>query len=452
VAVLLYFMLCGLSGSPDAIVDDSTHAQASIRSQQPMREWTDANGRRRVRAALLRADIDKLWLRRADGRLASTMLNQLSASDRQYVMSYLWDRAAGQPSRSKLSLFSHSIFQKLLDRITAPNRVAERLARPKPAQANRPVPGALVYVRVSRGFINDYVQRSVHRRGEVKDTILGTQIFGESETNGETHFILSPNPNKLTGAIAFEGTVHSRTIGYNGPAIIHSISDATFRARKPIGLDSSGLNAAPVTASASTNLHTTNIETTLPRLRGRIARRIAWRRANESRREFEAISSRHTADRIGKELDRQVDQSLEKVQQVVQSTIEGLKIGDHRLVSHTNFRTMPEYIELAMIRQGASDEEKRFLPPPVEGAPDVAIRVNRALLGRALTDPEIGAKLVPLLAKFLEARASEKTLAVVYRPEDQQADITNWKIGQDWLTLEFTDPKREPQSHRIRYR
>src|SRR4249919_659231 len=46
------------------------------------REWTDASGSKHVRAVLLRIEGDKLWLRRSDGKLATTTVSQLSRADR----------------------------------------------------------------------------------------------------------------------------------------------------------------------------------------------------------------------------------------------------------------------------------------------------------------------------------------------------------------------------------
>ncbi len=81
---------------------------------------------------------------------------------------------------------------------------------------------------ISRDFLEDYVDRAVHTREPLHDCILGTRIEGESQTDGKVHLLLHPMFGKLSGEIAFDGTVHTQTVGYNGPAILHFISNSTF--------------------------------------------------------------------------------------------------------------------------------------------------------------------------------------------------------------------------------
>src|SRR5262249_4436923 len=149
--------------------------------------------------------------------------------------------------------------------------------------------------RVSRDFLEDYVEREVSRTKPVHDYILGTRIVGESDTRGKTRLQLLPSSGKLSGKISFEGTVHARTQGYNGPVVLHQIADSTFRASKTIPLDSSGLKVTPSVTTAPTRLTTTGIDSNSPWLRGRIATRIAWRRAASSNQEAERITADHTA-------------------------------------------------------------------------------------------------------------------------------------------------------------
>ena len=308
------------------------------------------------------------------------------------------------------------------------------------------MPAALIHVRVSREFLDDYVQRTVQRRRPVRDNILGTRIFGESNTAGEMDLVLRPSPDKLLGEIAFVGTVDSRTVGYNGPAILHSSSKAAFRAGKQVTISGSGLHVAPATASVSTSTQTNHIETTLPRLRGRIARRIAWRRVGNSRSQAEAISSQHTAAIIRNDLDKRIDQAVAKMQQEFRVMVAELPMDRVQMAVHTNFRTTSEYVELAMIRNGATAEEKRLRPPQINGNPHVAIRVNRVLLRHALADPEFNQTVVPLLAKIFKTRLAEQAIALVNPVEEPRDESTKWSLADDWLTLDFTDVGPEPSS------
>ena len=177
-----------------------------------------------------------------------------------------------------------------------------------------PVPAALVYVRVSGDFLEDYIERSVRQRKQVRDCILGTRIVGESDTTGQTRLTLNPSNDQLSANITFYGNVRARTRGYKGPVVLHNIADSRFQANKRIALDDFGLRVAPAAADASTRLRTTFITTSLPRLRGRIATRIAWRRVSQTHARAEAITSDHTADDIRSDLDKRINQSMANVQ------------------------------------------------------------------------------------------------------------------------------------------
>jgi hypothetical protein len=400
-------------------------------SHQELRDWTDVGGTRHASATLLRVDGEKLWLRTADGRLTSTTLSRLSSSDQQYVASHGASDAAVPDS------LSPQVDPSVLNRLPSLTQVTAWL---KPAGTDfqrRVIPAALVYVRISREFLEDYVDRTVHTRKPVSDYILGTRIIGESHTDGKTHLLLHPMFGKLAGEIVFDGTVQSQSVGYNGPAIIHSISAATFCARKPISMGAAGLNVEPATASASTNLQTTGIESTLPRLRGRIATRIASRRNAEAHDEAEAISSQHTATIIRTDFDKRIDQSVARIRNVFPSEVPGVEGNSERAKSVMRFRSTIDYVEIALIREGASPEELSLRPPPIDGSPDFAIRVNRALLGATVGDLQIAQQLAPPLAKILQARVAVAAAAAAKSTADPADRATKWSITHDWVAMDF---------------
>ena len=156
---------------------------------------------------------------------------------------------------------------------------------------------------------------------QMHDYVLGTRIVGESETRGKTRLVLIPNFGQLLGKIAFDGTVHAKTRGYNGPVVLHQESDSVFRAAKLIAFDETGLKVAAAVTSAPTRLQINCIATSLPRLRGRIATRIAWRRVSSSHDRAESITADHTAANVGRDFDKRIDQSLAKLRQVFKSKV-----------------------------------------------------------------------------------------------------------------------------------
>jgi hypothetical protein len=434
IALLLTWATLATTAVPanEATADHSTTYAA--------RDWTNASGTKRVRAALLRVDGEKLWLRRSDGKLATTVVSQLSLADRQYVAT----RPIAAATQSETSSITTSLATQVVKNIgNGVQSIAKLPEWTQPSQSEgqqRLVPAAIVYVRVSRDFLEDYVERQVNRTKPVHDYILGTRIVGESDTSGKTRLELLPNRGRLSGKISFDGTVHARTQGYNGPVVLHQISDSTFRATKTIALDGSGLNVAPTITMAPTRLTTTSIDSSLPRLRGRIATRIAWRRVGSSQGEAESITGQHTAAIISSDFDERTNESLAKLQEVFRSKIPELNSDQGPLTAEVRFRTNKDSVEMAMVRVDAVDAERKLRPPVVEGNPDVAVRVHRAMLTQAITDPQVRDDLAPLFAKLLKGRFDRKELVVAGDEAGRLAESTKWSVDLDWLALDFTDP------------
>jgi hypothetical protein len=295
-----------------------------------------------------------------------------------------------------------------------------------------PVPAALVYLRVSRDFLEDYVERSVHRRKPVRDCILGARITGESETRGRTQLTLLPSKGQLLGRITFDGTVHSRTTGRKGPVILHNVADSTFHAQKRIAMDDTGVRVGPATTTISTDLDLLGVSSTLPRLRGRIARRIGSRRAAQSHGRAEAITADHTADDVRRDFDERINRSMANAHAALGSKIRELEAGRNPEPTDVRFRSSHNYVEVAVLRENATAEERKLRPPMPTSESDVAVRMHRTLFTGALEDPELMQNLSPFFEKLLEARAQQ----------DAAAAAPKWLFDLEWLSLDFTDADR----------
>jgi hypothetical protein len=406
------------------------------------REWTDASGSKHVRAVLLNMEGDKLWLRRSDGKLATATVSQLSFSDRQYVATH----RAGATDDSRVSPKSAGLAAQVVDKIGEQVQSMVELPRwTKGSQSDKPgrtVPAAVMYIRVSREFLEDYVERTVERKKPVSDYILGARIAGESNTRGKTSFELLPSNGRLMGRITFEGTVHAQTRGYKSPVVLQQVSDSTFRSSKLVSMDENGLHVSRATTDAPTNLQTVGIDTSLPRLRGRIARRIAWGRVAGSHHQAEAITSQHTAANIGRDFDEQIDQSVAKVQKAFESKVPEWDREHRTAQTEMRFRSCADCIEVALIRREANNEERKLRPPTVDGNPDVAVRVHRAMLTRAMADPKVRDDWAPVFIKVLNTRFGRNEDAGSKADKKSPIDSSKWAFDLDWLAMDFTDSTR----------
>jgi hypothetical protein len=404
------------------------------------RTWTSASGLKTARATLLRVDGEKLWLRRQDGSTATAALSKLSRPDRDYVASVRTrlspdDQTAKSPSPTADVV--GSVVEKAASLAKLPTWLPQgQLPIPQPV-----TPAALIYARVSRRFLEDYVDRNLTQRKSVNDCILGTRIFGHSLTRGSTHLRLKPSQHRALGEIIFAGTVHADTVGYNGPAILHYSSDSTFESSKTVVMGPSGITVTDADSRAPTNLQITGIDSTLPRLRGRIVRRIAGRRASRSNGEAEAITADHTAARISRDFDARTNASVARVEQVLMSKIPALSFDRSRGEATMRFRSTKDYVEMALVRANATPEERNFRPPAIDDAPDFAVRVHRTLFGTALADPEFSQTLTPLFGRLLKARIAETAATAAGGKNAGGDDSTNWSINLDWLSFDYKEPE-----------
>jgi hypothetical protein len=402
------------------------------------REWTDASGTRRVKAILLRVEGETLWLRRADGKLAIATISQLSPADRQYLEKWRITKPADSEMGQKATSLPIPILENVGKGLQTIAELPKWISGSQRDGPGGQVPAAVVYLRISRDFLQAYIERTVSRRKPVHDYILGVRIEGESETRGRTRLLLLPSSGRISGQLAFEGTVHAETRGYKSPVVLHQFSDSTFRSSKLVMLDELGLRTTRATTSAPTDLRTTGITSSLPRLRGRIATRIAWGRVSGSHQAAECITADHTAAMISSDFDESVDQSVAKVQKLFTSKIARLDDENRPLRTEMRFRSSAECVELAMIRREATVDERKLRPPRVEGNPDVAVRVHRAMMTRAAADPEIREDLAPLI-KVLKSRFGLNETTDSKGDKGLPNGNAKWSFDLDWLTLDFKD-------------
>jgi hypothetical protein len=207
-------------------------------------------------------------------------------------------------------------------------------------------------------------------------------------------------------------------------------------------MDDSGLRVAPATATAPTRLRTTGISTYLPRLRGRIARRIAWRRASRSRGQAQAITADHTADDIRDDFDERINRSMAKVQKVLGSKIPELEHGSRPMPTDVRFRSSAAYVEVAILREDATPEERKLRPPLPRHETDISLRAHRTLFTSAIEDPKLMQNLGPLFVKLLEARANQDSRAKRTSAKGSQDTDTKWAVDLHWLSLDFKDTSR----------
>jgi hypothetical protein len=158
-----------------------------------------------------------------------------------------------------------------------------------------------------------------------------------------------------------------------------------------------------------------------------------------SHQQAESITAQHTAANIGRDFDERVDQSVAKIQEAFESKVPQWDRGHQSALTEMRFRSSADCVEVAMVRREANFEERKLRPPIVEGNPDVAVRVHRAMLTRAVADPQVRDNWGPAFIKALNARFGQNENANSKTDKKSPTDTTKLAFDLDWLVMDFMD-------------
>lgn len=264
--------------------------------------------------------------------------------------------------------------------------LAQSQGQTLPTRASAPAPVSHVVdfpivIRFSERFLSLLISPQVIGEEPVNLVVLGTPTVGTAWLEGKLRLDLKPAPRGVSLFACFDGTCVSRTTGRNGPAIIYGTATTSFSAQKPLRVDvDQGIEAGETTMTARTSVVTPCIESTLPRLRGRIVRRVARRRVQRNQPQIIAIARSRARARIGRAFDSSVEGlvvqfngDLDLLRPVIQ------RLREENPDSSLVFSTTEDYLELAIGR--AESRNLPELPATVFDLSPVQVWLHRSSLG-----------------------------------------------------------------------
>lgn len=421
---------------------------ASIHRASKERVWTDATGTRRTRATLVAVRNDVAKFRRPDGRTAQTPIQRLSQADRRYVRA--WQAARERPTLASFGkILVHALGKVSTDPLGARRAFPANATLKDDAPPQKPPPKNAVYVRVSQKFLERQLAPRVARKVPVAESILGSDTFGTAHLVGQPTLRLLPCAEAGLAELRFTGHVHSRTVGYNGPVRIHSHSDTAFAAATRLTLTAAHLSAAPVRTRTRTRSTIDDIATTLPRLRGRIAVAIAWRRAGNQLPLAEQIAARRAATRISREFDQLVAQRVASISASTVAQVAAAQRGLSGTVQELKVSTSQDYLQIVAIAAGSTTWAAA--PPRITERPDVEVHVHRTALGGvfAKLNPDGAETLADGMRQWAVQLAAPRITNVAFGMLGEPAPIqARWTDDAEWLTLAWNAPKNRPQDAR----
>jgi len=183
-----------------------------------------------------------------------------------------------------------------------------------------PVPAHRLVFRVSDAMLASYLAREVRQQVSVQDVILGTTVNGSAQIEAQSCVTLLERPENAAFQVEFRGTAVSRTVGRNGPAIIHSRSVTHFTATKQIVYETGkGFSGGPVQVSARTQNFTEGIGSTRRGLIGRIVRRKAAEQIAAQKALTTEIARTKSARRIAAAFEQQMGERIAHLNSMIES-------------------------------------------------------------------------------------------------------------------------------------
>jgi hypothetical protein len=220
-----------------------------------------------------------------------------------------------------------------------------------PAQAPSPArerPEHLVVLRLSAAMLNSLIHREIDHQTPVRDIVLGTPVTGLARIVGEPRVQLEPSLDQARFNVVVTGTVHSRTVGRNGPVVIRGHSITHFTAVKQIVFEpGQGFYALPPQVSTEAQCFVDDIQSKRGGIIGTFAVRKATRQIAEQQQELTAIARDRAARRIAATFEHHIGERLVRLNWAVEMRALLANLGGRASNARIVCRTTPHYVEIA---------------------------------------------------------------------------------------------------------
>jgi hypothetical protein len=400
------------------------------------RTWVDTTGRFRTEATLLSRDDARVTLRKTDGIIVHVPIERLSDADKRHLAGI--DNSAGIVVQAASSVVdaASKVAESVANQLGSDNRVTRKAIIDNAADApgsaaeqnHRPIAADFIHVQISDDAMRRFLARPIARRTAVRDTIVGTPVQGTAHTSGRFDLRLVSADARAVIDLMFNGHVQSQTVGFGGPVQVHSNGLTRFSAIKRVILDEQGIELMPARAHAETSVSINGVTTDLPRLRGRIARRIGSRRAAASRGAAEFESARKAEGRVAREFDQEVYRQLLAGRSKLVQLFASLPIDRSQLAPDVDFSTSKDYLHVAIRRRDGNASP--VIPPTPQqlGSPEIAVHVHASFVDHVVQNAELQRSLDSLIGALLgpELQAFVGIAPAGPHLEFQQSADGNW--------------------------
>ena len=303
---------------------------------------------------------------------------------------------------------------------------------------------ANVRMAVTGDLLNRLVSQEMAEMRPVHERIAGTPVRGRSMTYAENRIQLEPDDSRLRLGWETEGTVNSLTHTEGGPATLKSRGTTNFTARKPISIESDGVQLAPGNAYADNHSQVIGVYSYfdwIPLL-GSYIRSRAMEQYHEKRPWAEAEVEYKVANRVQSRLDRETSTRVREIEDKFRERVTDPLAEYGVKLEPVELQTTADRM-VARVRVAGDDQLGSHTPRPTAPSDSLAsMQVHESALtnaalaleldGQRLTAPELQQRLREKLPR-LEAAAQPPS------PENQPNDIVFTFADHDAVKFQLKD-------------
>jgi hypothetical protein len=305
-----------------------------------------------------------------------------------------------------------------------------------------------IVVRLTPEVFAPLVERDVDETRPLRDVILNTPVQGKTRTTGAPKLALINDDQCASFIVTLTGATVSRTVGHNGPAVIHSRSVTSFTATKRVVFEpGKGFVAGPAQISARTRIIPEGIGSTRPGLRGRIVERRAAPQVAASRPAAEEIVRQKAMRRVSEAFDHLLEERLERLNRALdlREAIAFVLRGETE--PRYSFCTVDGCVQIVAATgpEDALDTVVQLPKLDQELAP-VQIWVHKSLVGDVATfflkqQDQLRKEPGPVM-KALAALATGINRASNPDPADATSETNlDYTTAEDWIVVQFQIPQ-----------
>ncbi len=180
-------------------------------------------------------------------------------------------------------------------------------------------------VTASEGFVNRFFQETRREQRPIQDRVFEASVYGYQISDVTTRIDLVPSVQNARFNLQLTGSIFSNTNGVTSQATVHTIGRHSFNASKPVVFDGQQFYIEGSRISAYANNQTVGARTKFSHvpLFGRMADRIAVRRANELRPQTNALAVQKIRNQVSAELEREAAEQFANASKQLQTKTYG---------------------------------------------------------------------------------------------------------------------------------